>query len=59
MNNTFIYPLVAGYSYSFTDDGYYEEASFTWTSNATDHHVSWTSMLEFTLGALRRSVNDN
>ncbi|ORY79332.1 chaperone for protein-folding within the ER, fungal-domain-containing protein [Leucosporidium creatinivorum] len=38
VNNTFDYPPVAGYSYSFTEDGWYEEASFTWTSNATDHH---------------------
>ncbi|GAA5875491.1 hypothetical protein JCM8547_001681 [Rhodosporidiobolus lusitaniae] len=37
-NNSFIYPAVAGYSFSFTDDGYYERASFTWNSNATDHH---------------------
>lgn len=27
VNNTFDYPPVAGYSYSFTEDGWYEEAS--------------------------------
>ncbi|GAA5967168.1 hypothetical protein JCM11641_000460 [Rhodosporidiobolus odoratus] len=37
-NNSFIYPPVAGYSFSFTDDGYYEQAQFTWNSNATNHH---------------------
>lgn len=36
-NNSFLYPVTAGYSYSFTEDGYYEEASFTWISNATNH----------------------
>ncbi|BGP14544.1 hypothetical protein JCM10213_001892 [Rhodosporidiobolus nylandii] len=37
-NNSFNYPSVAGYSFSFTDDGYFEQAQFTWNSNATDHH---------------------
>ncbi|KAM0754668.1 hypothetical protein T439DRAFT_321699 [Meredithblackwellia eburnea MCA 4105] len=36
--NTFIYPNVSGRALSFTSDGYYEEASFLWNSNATDHH---------------------
>lgn len=35
VNNTFTYPGLAGYSVSFTADGFYEEASITWTSNGT------------------------
>ncbi|GAA5869594.1 hypothetical protein JCM16303_000520 [Sporobolomyces ruberrimus] len=37
-NNTFNYPSVAGYSFSFTADGYFEQAQFTWNSNATHHN---------------------
>ncbi|GAA6011238.1 hypothetical protein JCM10207_008273 [Rhodosporidiobolus poonsookiae] len=44
-NNSFNYPRVAGYSFSFTDDGYFEQAQFTWTSNATDHHCIEASVL--------------
>ncbi|GAA6037977.1 hypothetical protein JCM8097_009519 [Rhodosporidiobolus ruineniae] len=36
-NESFVYPSVAGYSFSFTDDGYFEQAQFTWNSNNTDH----------------------
>lgn len=38
LDNTFIYPNVSGRSLSFTSDGFYEEATFMWNSNATDHH---------------------
>ncbi|KAL8286435.1 hypothetical protein RQP46_004452 [Phenoliferia psychrophenolica] len=38
IDNTFIYPKVSGRSLSFTSDGFYEEAQFSWNSNATDHH---------------------
>ncbi|GAA5939642.1 uncharacterized protein JCM15063_005241 [Sporobolomyces koalae] len=37
-NNSFNYPPVAGYSFSFTEDGYFEQAQFTWNSNATHHN---------------------
>ncbi|TNY21420.1 chaperone for protein-folding within the ER, fungal-domain-containing protein [Rhodotorula diobovata] len=37
-NNSFAYPNVSGYSFSFTEDGYFEQAQFTWNSNATDPH---------------------
>ncbi|GAA5951425.1 hypothetical protein JCM8115_005146 [Rhodotorula mucilaginosa] len=37
-NNSFIYPNVTGYSFSFTDDGYFEQTQFTWNANATDPH---------------------
>ncbi|BGP38562.1 Reversal of tor2 lethality [Rhodotorula kratochvilovae] len=37
-NNSFNYPSVAGWSFSFTEDGYFEQAQFTWNSNAADPH---------------------
>ncbi|GAA6062418.1 hypothetical protein JCM10212_006053 [Sporobolomyces blumeae] len=37
-NNSFASPAVAGYSFSFTEDGYFEQAQFTWNSNATHHN---------------------
>lgn len=37
-NNSFSYPNVSGYSFSFTEDGYFEQAQFTWNANATDPH---------------------
>ncbi|POY72437.1 hypothetical protein BMF94_4263 [Rhodotorula taiwanensis] len=37
-NNSFIYPNVTGYSFSFTSDGYFEQTQFTWNPNATDPH---------------------
>ncbi|GAA5831970.1 hypothetical protein JCM3766R1_000176 [Sporobolomyces carnicolor] len=37
-NSSFNYPTVAGYSFSFTADGYFEQAQFTWNSNATHHN---------------------
>lgn len=29
---------MSGYSFSFTEDGYFEQAQFTWNANATDPH---------------------
>ncbi|KAI5479024.1 hypothetical protein MNV49_004306 [Pseudohyphozyma bogoriensis] len=44
-SNSFNYPSVAGYSWSFTDDGYFEQASFTWVSNATEPHCVQAQIL--------------
>jgi hypothetical protein len=34
-SSTFTYPATAGISYSFTDDGYFEEALYRFTGNGT------------------------
>lgn len=36
VDSTFTYPAVAGMGYSFTDDGYFEEALYRFTGNGTD-----------------------
>ena len=33
VNNSFIYPATAGQSYSFTDDGYWEQALYLYNTN--------------------------
>ncbi|PWZ01165.1 hypothetical protein BCV70DRAFT_90659 [Testicularia cyperi] len=33
VNNSFVYPAVAGQSYSFTDDGYWEQALYLYNTN--------------------------
>ncbi|CAE6412286.1 unnamed protein product [Rhizoctonia solani] len=35
LNSSFIYPSTAGISYSFTDDGFWEQALYRFVSNAT------------------------
>jgi len=35
INGSFSYPGVGGYSFSFTEDGYYEQAQITWSANGT------------------------
>lgn len=34
----FNYPSIAGWSVSFTSDGYFEEAQYSWNGNASDPH---------------------
>lgn len=37
-NFTFNYPNTTGMSYSFTDDGYFEEAQYRFVPNGTEPH---------------------
>ncbi|CEQ42542.1 SPOSA6832_04372 [Sporobolomyces salmonicolor] len=39
-NRPFIYPANTGISYSFTDDGYFEEAQYRFEANASDPQCS-------------------
>ncbi|KAM0746321.1 hypothetical protein T439DRAFT_136393 [Meredithblackwellia eburnea MCA 4105] len=44
-NRPFIYPANTGISYSFTDDGYFEEAQYRFNANASEPHCATAAVL--------------